>query len=112
VKLIKAIPVENVSAIETAECLAPYVDALLVDSRTKDRIGGTGMTHDWGISSKIVLRVNKPVILAGGLNTSNVLEAIRRVRPFGVDVNSGVEFEDGRKDPEKISGFVRLSKGV
>ena len=112
VKLIKAIHVENMSAIEIAKSFASYVDALLVDSRTEDRIGGTGMTHDWGISSKIVLQINKPVILAGGLNPSNALEAIRQVRPFGVDVNSGVEFEDGKKDPKKINDFVRLCKNI
>lgn len=112
VKLIKAIHIENMTTIETAKSFAPYVDALLADSRTKDRIGGTGITHDWGISSKIVSQINKPLILAGGLNTSNVLDAIRQVRPFGVDVNSGVEFADGKKDPKKINDFVRLCKNV
>jgi phosphoribosylanthranilate isomerase len=112
VKLIKSIHVKNITAIETAKSFTPYVDALLLDSRTGDRIGGTGITHDWDISSKIVLQINKPVILAGGLNPGNVLEAIRHVRPFGVDVNSGVEFADGKKDPKKINDFVRLCKNI
>jgi phosphoribosylanthranilate isomerase len=111
-KLIKSVHVEDMSAIETAQSLAPYVDALLVDSRTKDRIGGTGIVHDWNISCRIVPSVNKPVVLAGGLNPGNVLEAINRVKPFGVDVNSGVELPDGRKDPEKIESFIRLSKNI
>jgi phosphoribosylanthranilate isomerase len=110
VRLIKSVHVVDKSAIETSKSLAPFVDAILLDSRTKDRIGGTGLVHDWSISSNIVSLIDKPVILAGGLNPRNIVQAIKHVRPFGVDVNSGVEFPDGRKNPQKINDFVRLSK--
>ena len=110
VRIIKSVHVVNETAIETSRFLAPFVDAILLDSRTEDRIGGTGLVHDWSISRNIVSLINKPVILAGGLNPRNIVEAIKRVRPFGVDVNSGVEFLDGRKDPQKINDFVWLSK--
>lgn len=87
------------------------MEAIIVDSRTRDRIGGTGMTHDWSISSEIRKNLRKPLILAGGLKPENLGEAILKVRPFGVDVNSGVEDREGRKDMEKVRDFVRIAMG-
>lgn len=110
VKLIKAIYIVDTTSIKSAKSFARFVDAIILDSRTKDRIGGTGLTHDWDISRKIVSSIDKPVVLAGGLNVDNVIEAIQYVKPFGVDVNSGVEFPNGKKDPKKVNGFVRLCK--
>jgi phosphoribosylanthranilate isomerase len=107
--LIKAIPVEDRSAIDAALKFEPLVDALLLDSRTGDRIGGTGVPHDWTISREIVKRVQCPVILAGGLTPENIAEAIDTVKPYGVDVNSGVEFKDGAKDPEKERLFIETA---
>lgn len=104
--LIKAIHVADRSAIDAALTFEPLVDALLLDSRTGDRIGGTGVAHDWSISREIVKRAQCPVILAGGLTPENVAEAIDVVDPYGVDVNSGVEFEDGAKDPDKEKLFI------
>ena len=106
VRLIKAIHVDGESAIERARTYESAADALLLDSRTADRLGGTGQTHNWSISSRIVELIRKPVILAGGLTPDNVEDAIRQVRPYGVDVNSGVEFRDGRKDPAKVASFI------
>lgn len=105
VKIIKAVHVMAEDSIEIARSFEPYVDALLLDSRTKDRLGGTGMTHDWNISAKIVQEVKKPVILAGGLTADNVYEAVKKVKPYGVDVNSGVE-TGNRKDYVKVSKFI------
>ncbi|MGG6297857.1 phosphoribosylanthranilate isomerase [Leptolyngbya sp. AN02str] len=110
VKLIKAVHVVNEKAIETAQYFAPFTDAILLDSRTNGRIGGTGKTHDWSISGKIAALINKPVILAGGLNPENILQAIECVNPFGVDVNSGVDTSSGDKDPDKIRAFVDICK--
>jgi phosphoribosylanthranilate isomerase len=110
VKLIKAIHVTDVSSIKTAKYFEMFVDGILLDSRTIDRIGGTGKTHDWSISKQIVSSVNKPVILAGGLNPENISQAIQYVQPFGVDVNSGVDLPNGDKDSDKIQNFIRLSK--
>jgi len=106
VKLIKAIHVVNKDALETAKYFAPNVDALLLDSKTRFRIGGTGKVHDWNISRDIVESIEIPVILAGGLTPENVVEAIKKVRPFGVDVNTGVKFPDGSKDPQLVKDFV------
>jgi phosphoribosylanthranilate isomerase len=106
-KLIKAIGVEDRSAVDAARVFERLADALLLDTRSRNRIGGTGMTHDWTISREIVKRVQCPVILAGGLTPENVAEAIDIVRPYGVDVNSGVEFRSGDKHPDKEKMFIR-----
>lgn len=110
VKLIKAVHVMDAAAVDAAKRFAPHVDAVLLDTRTTDRIGGTGRIHDWSISRAIVAAVDKPVILAGGLNCRNLTDAVRQVRPFAVDVNSGVDSSDGSKDPQKVKEFVRLAK--
>jgi phosphoribosylanthranilate isomerase len=107
VKLIKAVQVRGVESIADAAEASNYYDAILVDSATATRIGGTGETHDWSISSRIVKTASVPVILAGGLTPENVREAIITVKPYAVDVNSGVEFPDGRKSPERVRSFVR-----
>ncbi|MEY4352359.1 MAG: hypothetical protein RLZZ609_600 [Cyanobacteriota bacterium] len=109
-KLIQAIHVENSSAIDQALAIAPFVDGLLLDSRTADRIGGTGRTHDWRISRQIVERANRPVILAGGLTPDNLAAALTAVGPAAVDVNSGAEDADGHKDPERVRALVRLCR--
>lgn len=110
VRLIKAVSVVDASAIETALRFEPFADALLLDSRTRDRIGGTGQVHDWSISRRIVEQVRKPVILAGGLTPDNVAEAIAQVRPYGVDVNTGVKAADGAKDASKVRSFVHNAR--
>lgn len=82
-------------------------DALLLDSRTHDRLGGTGETHDWDVSREIVEAMHPlPVYLAGGLRPENVAEAIRRVHPAGIDVNSGVEDGRGAKDVGRLRAFI------
>ena len=68
--------------------------------------GGTGVKHDWSISKSVVAALRKPVILAGGLNPENVSEAVREVRPFEVDVSSGVENASGWKDEAKVRKFI------
>jgi phosphoribosylanthranilate isomerase len=107
VTLIKAVHVTGEDALGSALAYAPDADALVLDSRTADRLGGTGLTHDWSVSARIVAAVAPlPVYLAGGLTPENVAEAVARVRPAGVDVNSGVEDADGRKDAAKMRAFV------
>jgi phosphoribosylanthranilate isomerase len=107
VQLIQAVHVIDAGAVAAAERKAPLFDALLLDSRTEDRLGGTGRTHDWSISRRIVTAVAGPVILAGGLTPDNVGEAISRVAPYGVDVNSGVDGTGGGRDAERAAAFVR-----
>jgi len=109
-KIIKAVHViDKEKAFEMVKDFECVCDALLLDSRTKDRLGGTGITHDWNISREIVAKSKVPVILAGGLTEKNVYDAVKKVKPFGVDVNSGVE-DNGWKSYEKVLKFVEDSK--
>lgn len=108
-KLVQVIHIEDESAIDFAREVAPLVDALLLDSgNTKSiikELGGTGRVHNWEISRKIVEAVQKPIFLAGGLTEHNVQEAIRTVRPFGLDLCSSVR-TDGKLDEEKLARFM------
>jgi len=110
VRLVQVIHVEGEPSIDEALAIAPHVDALLLDSgRPKGAVkelGGTGRVHDWSVSRTIRQRSPVPVFLAGGLNEQNVGEAIRIVRPFGIDMCSGVR-TDGNLDPDKLARFVR-----
>ncbi|MBZ5530171.1 MAG: phosphoribosylanthranilate isomerase [Acidobacteriia bacterium] len=112
VRIIKAVNIVDESAVTRAVAAAQQADAVLLDSRTATRIGGTGKTHDWTISARIVQAVEKPVILAGGLKPENVARAIKVVQPFAVDVNSGLEFPDGSKSPQKVEDFISLAKAT
>ncbi|MFA5591753.1 MAG: phosphoribosylanthranilate isomerase [Micavibrio sp.] len=109
-ELIKTVHVTGEEAIGAACEYEPYVDMILLDSRTADRLGGTGMVHDWAVSRAIVERVSVPVILAGGLNPDNINRAIAEVAPAGIDANSGLEHPDGSKDFEKIRLFAQAGK--
>ncbi|TQM25938.1 phosphoribosylanthranilate isomerase [Nocardia bhagyanarayanae] len=112
-RIIRAVHVTGPEAVGIARAAAADCDAVLLDSRTTDRLGGTGRTHDWSVSAAIVdeLRVlGRPVILAGGLNTANVGDAIRKVRPFAVDVNSGVEHPSGDKSADACADFVTSAR--
>jgi len=111
-RLVKAVHVTGPEAAGKAAEYAGVADALLLDSRTADRLGGTGRTHDWSLSREIVRASPVPVYLAGGLRPENVTEAIARVRPAGVDVNSGVEDESGRKDTRKMRAFVARARAA
>ncbi len=82
---------------------------LLLDSCVPGKAGGTGQTFDWGIVSP---GLKRPVILAGGLNADNVQEAIRKVRPYAVDVSSGVESAPGIKDAIKVTDFIRQVREI
>lgn len=108
--LITLLPVAGRKAktLEKAKNLVgSAADALLLDSKSGESTGGTGETHDWRISRRIRDALHPfPVILAGGLDPDNVGEAIRQVRPYGVDVASGVEI-DGKKSNQKIERFLK-----
>ncbi len=92
-------------AIEAAK----IADFLLLDTKGPSG-GGTGLTHDWSLSSRIREVVGKPTFLAGGLNPSNVKEAIRSVQPYGVDVSTGVESSPGKKDAKLMHEFIVVAK--
>lgn len=79
----------------------------LLDAYHPEQRGGCGQTFDWSLLKEIP---SEKIILAGGLTTANIVQAMRTVKPYGVDVSSGVE-TDGRKDPEKIKEFIRIVRG-
>ena len=106
-EIIKAVHVVDEASVIQAKMYEPYSDMILLDSKSGDRIGGTGKTHDWGISKKIVEQAEVPVILAGGLNPGNIEEAVKKVKPSRIDANSGLEHEDGSKDFNKIRLFAK-----
>ncbi len=82
------------------------VDTILLDTKGKKGAGGTGKIHNWDLSSDICRSFEIPFILAGGINTDNVLDAIDKVEPYAVDVSSGVEIKPGIKDRKKISEII------
>ncbi|MEV0251299.1 phosphoribosylanthranilate isomerase [Nocardia sp. NPDC050712] len=108
-RIVKAVHVTGPEALYVAREEAVDCDAVLLDSRTMDRLGGTGQTHDWSISAQIAAELHCPVILAGGLTPANAGAAIGVVAPFAIDVNSGVEDEAGNKHPEACAAFVRAA---
>jgi phosphoribosylanthranilate isomerase len=99
--------VENTS-LQDAEAIAPYVDAILLDSGnpslTVKELGGTGRIHDWSMSRRIRDSVDVPIYLAGGLKPENVHNAIEQVHPYALDVCSGVR-TNGHLDKHKLEAF-------
>lgn len=110
VQIIQVIHVIDDSSVSESLVLEKYVDMLLLDSGNPKlaakELGGTGRTHNWRISRQIVNEVDIPVFLAGGLTPDNVAGAIERVRPFGVDVCSGVR-TDEKLDVNKVKCFIQ-----
>jgi phosphoribosylanthranilate isomerase len=95
----------------TAKDVAHFpVEAFLIDSYTAASPGGTGLTVDWHKAADFIQASGQHVFLAGGLKPGNVAEAISSVRPWGVDVSSGVELHPGRKDMEKVKQFIEASR--
>ena len=108
-ELKKLVPQKVIAAVPPgieAHRMAGAADAVLLDTFKDGMLGGTGAVHDWSVSAGLARDLQIPVILAGGLNPSNVGEAIRTVKPYAVDVSSGVETA-GRKDQNKVGSFVR-----
>ena len=114
IALVQVIHVQDEESIDEALRVAPDVDALLLDSGNQrlavKLLGGTGRTHDWTISRRIVEQVKKPVFLAGGLTPENVRAAVEQVQPFGLDVCSGVRTDD-RLDARKLAAFFDQLSG-
>lgn len=110
VRLVQVIHVRGPEAVDEALEAAPRVDELLLDSGNPaaavKELGGTGRTHDWALSRRIVEESGVPVWLAGGLNAGNARAAIDAVGPHGLDLCSGVRV-DGRLSAERLAGFMR-----
>ncbi|NNF36304.1 MAG: phosphoribosylanthranilate isomerase [Saprospiraceae bacterium] len=109
-KIVQVIHVIDESSVENALGISNEVDALLLDSGNPTLstkiLGGTGNTHDWSLSRKIVEQSSIPVFLAGGLRAHNVKQAIDEVQPYGLDLCTGVR-TDGQLDPYKLEAFFR-----
>lgn len=108
IKLVQVIHVTGAESLDEAQAIAPQVDYILLDSGNPNlavkELGGTGRTHNWAISRRIVESVPVPVFLAGGLRPDNVRAAIEAVQPYGLDLCSGVR-TDGKLDPYKLEKF-------
>jgi len=104
----KAVGVKDGSAIELARGYPG--EHLLLDASVRGMPGGTGLTFDWDIAATVAKE--RKLTLAGGLTPDNVAEAVRAVKPFRVDVASGVESTPGRKDPELVRRFIHAAKSA
>lgn len=105
---LKAVAMENADSAKQAESNYPGALGLLLDSHAPGRRGGSGKVFDWSLSRPL----SKPVWLAGGLSADNVGKAIRAVRPYAVDVSSGVEAEPGIKDANRIAAFFTAVREI
>lgn len=114
VEMMVTVPVRGPEAVDLARWLAPCSDYLLLDTADpySGVVGATGHVHDWAVSAEVVSAVDVPVVLAGGLGPENVAEAIRRVRPAGVDSETRTSRADDRrrKDVEKVRRFVEIAR--
>jgi len=109
-RIIKAIRVKSLESLDALKNYRDRVSAFLLDTFMPDIFGGTGQTFNWDIAVD-AKRLGK-IILAGGLTPDNITEAVRHVRPYGVDVSSGVELEKGKKDHRKMKLFIERAKGA
>lgn len=116
IRLMKAIHIADESSLQLARRFAPVSDLLLLDTRVEGMpgIGATGRAHDWRLSQRIVESVPVPVILAGGLSPENVAQAIRIVRPWGVDSNTATNRpgDPVEKDLERVRAFIEAARAA
>jgi phosphoribosylanthranilate isomerase len=108
--IIKTIRIRSLESLEPLKEYKDKVSAFLLDTFVPDTLGGTGQKFNWDIA--IYAKQFGKIILAGGLTPDNVVEAVRRVRPYGVDVSSGVESEKREKDRKKMKLFIERAKGA
>ena len=107
-RVVKALRVRDEQSLSAADEYS--VAALLLDAWAPDQYGGTGRTFNWQLASRLARR--RVVVLAGGLTPENVAAAVDEVRPYGVDVSSGVESSPGCKDPAKMAAFIANAKNA
>ncbi|MGX9730586.1 phosphoribosylanthranilate isomerase [Janthinobacterium aestuarii] len=115
VRRVQVIHVEGPEALDLIPAYAPHVHAFLLDSgrpgAAVPELGGTGRTHDWSVSARFVRASPRPVFLAGGLDANNVMEALRQVRPYGIDLCSRVR-TDGQLDVMKLALLMAAVRDV
>ena len=106
---MKAFRIRNA---ESLRALAAYrTEAWLLDAFSAEKPGGTGEQFDWDLAVQ-ARELGRPIFLAGGLTPENVGEAVRKVRPYAVDVSSGVEAAPGKKDPAKVKAFIEAARNA
>ena len=108
--VIKAFRLKDESSVENVNAFRGMVRAVLFDAYSKEKRGGTGKTFDWDLARK-GKQSDLPVILSGGLGPHNIKDAISMVRPFAVDLNSGVEESPGKKNPILVKGLMKTITG-
>jgi phosphoribosylanthranilate isomerase len=106
-KTIKAFQLKDASNLKILRSYSDTTAAILLDTYSRDKRGGTGKTFDWELAV-MAKQFGVPVVLSGGLSPSNIKNAILKVRPFAVDVNSGVEDRPGKKDPLLLKRVVEI----
>lgn len=106
IKVIKALRVKTTETLELAAIYANHVDTLLLDAYHPHQLGGTGKTIDW--QSLQQFRPSCPWLLAGGLTPDNILEALEKLQPDGIDLSSGVEIAPGDKDLTKVARLFEI----
>ena len=109
---VKVIPVVHVSGSGILKKARSFyiADFILLDSKSKGQLGGTGKTHNWTLSKKIIEQSPIPILLAGGLGELNVKEAIKQTIPYGVDAESLLRNPLGFRDSKKVKGFIKQAK--
>lgn len=107
-RVVKALRLRDAGSLDGLEHYP--VSAVLLDAWVPDQFGGTGHRCDWQLAAEVASE--RTTILAGGLEPDCVAHAVRQVRPYAVDVSSGVESAPGRKDPDKVAAFIRNAKGI
>jgi phosphoribosylanthranilate isomerase len=105
---MKAFRIKDITSLEPMKDY--QVAGYLLDAWSPGAYGGTGLAFNWEVAE--IAKRYGPIILAGGLTPDNVLQAVERVEPYGVDVSSGVESSPGQKDPAKVQAFIRHAKGL
>lgn len=101
-RVIKGLRIKDAASLEGADQY--QVSALLLDAWCDEAYGGTGKQFDWQLAKRLTAK--RPLILAGGLNPENIIDAVRQVKPYAVDVSSGVEAKPGKKDHQKVAEFI------
>jgi phosphoribosylanthranilate isomerase len=109
-RVIKGIRIKSLDSLAPLSGYTRHVSGFLLDAYAPDKLGGTGMIFNWDIA--VEAKQFGRIILAGGLTPDNVAEAVSYVRPYGVDVSSGVELKKGKKDLEKMELFIGRAKGA
>ncbi|WP_162991600.1 phosphoribosylanthranilate isomerase [Halostella salina] len=112
--VMRALDVVGEETVGVAERLDPVCDWFLLDTATDavEGIGASGETHDWSVSRRVVEATGTPTILAGGLSPDNVADAVRAVRPAGVDSYTHTSASEARKDPEKVRAFAEAARNA